>query len=201
MPSTKAYTRVNFENYPSTNTPVNETNLNKLDKGIDDLDDLLVTARNNIETLGTSMQNVEQDLSTFAFRVDSVTQKKQVSSDNGVTWENFSGGVYYLGTGTSFNVAALFPNDYANLTVDNFIFQPGTISCSVNGNGGFRTYMSTTGSVNISKNYNASTGAFTLTNTSKSLSVRDSETQASANSTASLTNIKVYLVIGDIESV
>jgi len=51
MPATKAYTRVNFENYPSTNTPLNETNLNKLDKGIDDLDDLLVTARNNIKTL------------------------------------------------------------------------------------------------------------------------------------------------------
>ena len=33
-----AYTRVNWENLPSTNTPVNATNLNKMDKGIKDLD-------------------------------------------------------------------------------------------------------------------------------------------------------------------
>lgn len=32
-----AYTRVNWENLPSTNTPVNATNLNKMDKGIKDL--------------------------------------------------------------------------------------------------------------------------------------------------------------------
>ena len=51
MPAVKTYTKVNFQNYPSTSTPLNATNLNKMDKGIDDLDDLLVTARNNIETL------------------------------------------------------------------------------------------------------------------------------------------------------
>lgn len=33
-----AYTRVNWENLPSTNTPVNATNLNKMDAGIKDLD-------------------------------------------------------------------------------------------------------------------------------------------------------------------
>lgn len=34
-----AYTRVNWENLPSTNTPVNATNLNKMDAGIKTLDD------------------------------------------------------------------------------------------------------------------------------------------------------------------
>ena len=33
-----AYERVNWENLPSTKTPVNATNLNKMDKGIRDLD-------------------------------------------------------------------------------------------------------------------------------------------------------------------
>lgn len=62
MPATKAYTRVNFENYPSTNTPLNATNLNKVDKGIDDLDDLLVTARNNIETLQSNATTDEANI-------------------------------------------------------------------------------------------------------------------------------------------
>lgn len=31
-----AYTRVNWEDLPSTNTPINATNLNKMDKGIED---------------------------------------------------------------------------------------------------------------------------------------------------------------------
>lgn len=33
-----SYTRVNWENLPSTNTPVNATNLNKMDAGIKGLD-------------------------------------------------------------------------------------------------------------------------------------------------------------------
>jgi hypothetical protein len=33
-----AYTRVNWEDLPSTNTPINATNLNKMDKGIKDLE-------------------------------------------------------------------------------------------------------------------------------------------------------------------
>ena len=31
-----AYTRVNWEDLPSTNTPINATNLNKMDEGIED---------------------------------------------------------------------------------------------------------------------------------------------------------------------
>ncbi len=34
-----SYTRVNWENLPSTNTPLNATNLNKMDAGIKALDD------------------------------------------------------------------------------------------------------------------------------------------------------------------
>jgi hypothetical protein len=51
MPAVKTYTRVNFQNYPSTSTPLNATNLNKLDKGIDDLDDEVVTVKNAIENM------------------------------------------------------------------------------------------------------------------------------------------------------
>ena len=44
-----SYTRVNWENLPSTNTPVNATNLNKMDAGIKTLDDNYnAVAQNNI---------------------------------------------------------------------------------------------------------------------------------------------------------
>lgn len=38
----KAYTRVNYENTPSHETPLSATNLNIMDKGIDDLDDRII---------------------------------------------------------------------------------------------------------------------------------------------------------------
>ena len=44
-----SYTRVNWENLPSTNTPLNATNLNKMDAGIKTLDDNYnAVAQNNI---------------------------------------------------------------------------------------------------------------------------------------------------------
>lgn len=39
----KAYDRINWENYPSDATPLNETNLNKLDSATDTLDDRVIT--------------------------------------------------------------------------------------------------------------------------------------------------------------
>ena len=37
----KRYTRVNWQNSPSTVTPISAENLNKMDKGIDDVDSAL----------------------------------------------------------------------------------------------------------------------------------------------------------------
>lgn len=39
----KAYKRINWENYPSDATPLNETNLNRLDSATDTLDDRVIT--------------------------------------------------------------------------------------------------------------------------------------------------------------
>jgi hypothetical protein len=44
----KRYIRLNFQNSPSTATPLNSTNLNKMDKGIDDIDTALENHLNNI---------------------------------------------------------------------------------------------------------------------------------------------------------
>lgn len=38
----KAYSRIDWENYPSDKTPLNETNLNKMDAAIDELDNRIV---------------------------------------------------------------------------------------------------------------------------------------------------------------
>ena len=42
------YTRVNWEDLPSTNTPINATNLNKMDEGIKDLENDITNLENNI---------------------------------------------------------------------------------------------------------------------------------------------------------
>ena len=39
----KAYNRINWENYPSDRTPLNETNLNKLDVGVNELDNRVIS--------------------------------------------------------------------------------------------------------------------------------------------------------------
>ena len=38
----KAYNRIDWENYPSGKTPLNETNLNKMDAAIDELDNRII---------------------------------------------------------------------------------------------------------------------------------------------------------------
>ena len=59
-----AYTRVNWENYPSTNTPINEDNLNNMDNGIyqNDL---------NIATLQSTVSNLQ-------IKVDSLVDGDEV---------------------------------------------------------------------------------------------------------------------------
>ena len=79
--------------------------------------------------------------------------------------------VYYLGTGTSFNVKSKLPNDYNKLTNANFI-----VGASGIGSATTRPYSYGKGDItfsvgtkNISKSYNASTGVLTLSNTSYSI--------------------------------
>lgn len=52
-----SYTRVNWENLPSTNTPVNAENLNKMDAGIASLDTHMTNAETNIEQISGRLEN------------------------------------------------------------------------------------------------------------------------------------------------
>lgn len=54
----KRYTRVNFQNRPSVATPLNDVNLNILDKGIDDLDNAIVDLENAIGNLENANTNI-----------------------------------------------------------------------------------------------------------------------------------------------
>lgn len=53
-----AYTRVNWENLPSTNTPVNATNLNKMDAGIKDLDNGQTSLQTQINNLPKNVKQI-----------------------------------------------------------------------------------------------------------------------------------------------
>jgi hypothetical protein len=54
----KRYIRINFQNSPSTVTPLNATNLNKIDKGIDDLDNAIEAINDNLATVITMTSGV-----------------------------------------------------------------------------------------------------------------------------------------------
>ena len=71
-----AYKRVNWENLPSTKTPVNADNLNKMDKGIKDLDDLI----NEQEKVLTNITEIKTENLSFTnpekFNTGNVTSVK-----------------------------------------------------------------------------------------------------------------------------
>lgn len=56
-----AYTRVNWENLPSTNTPVNATNLNKMDAGIKTLDTGKLDKAMTVTTANTNLNDYKSD--------------------------------------------------------------------------------------------------------------------------------------------
>lgn len=72
MAYSKSYNRINWENYPSDHSPINETNLNKMDAAIDTLDNRVVsldTAKASEADVLTMVQNVTYDKGTGIFTV------------------------------------------------------------------------------------------------------------------------------------
>lgn len=82
MPAVKTYTRVNFQNYPSTSTPLNATNLNKMDKGIDDLDDEVVTVKNAIENMSFDADSISYDNTSSGLQATDVQDAVDEINDN-----------------------------------------------------------------------------------------------------------------------
>ena len=114
----------------------------------------------------------------------------------GVTHSGNSGTtVYYLGTGTSFDVSNI--PGYQNLTDENFIV--GALSMNVSGGGGcpYRDdiSMSVSGGGTISKTYVPSTGKLTISQISGSASVN----HGGASGKFSMGSYFAYLVKGRIK--
>ena len=68
----KSYTRINWENYPSDETPINETNLNKMDAALDLVDDRVLsidTSKADKLEVSSLVSEVEYDESTGTFTV------------------------------------------------------------------------------------------------------------------------------------
>ena len=67
-----AYIKTDWEDFPSTNTPINAQNLNKMDAGIKDLD-------NNVSSLITRMTNAETNIDDIT-----IVQAVEYSYNNNV---------------------------------------------------------------------------------------------------------------------
>lgn len=68
----KAYARIEWENYPSEETPVNETNLNKMDGALDEVDNRVITLsveKLDKETAYDMVKGVIFDESTGIFTI------------------------------------------------------------------------------------------------------------------------------------
>ena len=76
----KVYSRINWENYPSTDTPLNETNLNTVDYAVDTIDDRVI-----------SLDTTKADQSDFLTVVQNVT----LNTTTGVLTVTFVNGTTY----------------------------------------------------------------------------------------------------------
>ena len=108
-----------------------------------------------------------------------------------------SNSVYYLGTGTSFDIKTLLPDiDYESLKENNFIVctvsGSATASCSTNS----ATQRNTSASFTPTKSY--TNGVLSVAGLSNNGS--DSGTKGSINVWGGI-NVSVYLVVGDIVSI
>lgn len=68
----KAYNRINWENYPSDSTPLNEDNLNKMDVAINEIDNRVIsldTTKLPVATAYTMVKDVEFDEKTGVFTI------------------------------------------------------------------------------------------------------------------------------------
>ena len=68
----KAYNRINWENYPSDSTPLNEDNLNKMDIAINEVDNRVIsldTTKLPVATAYTMVKDVEFDEKTGVFTI------------------------------------------------------------------------------------------------------------------------------------
>ena len=75
----KLYQRINWQNYPSDSTPLNESNLNKMDAAVDGIDDRVVTLDTTklpVATAYTMVKDVAFDEKTGVFTITKLNGTK-----------------------------------------------------------------------------------------------------------------------------
>ena len=60
---TKLYSRINWKNRPSKNTPINETNLGKIDYALDEIDNRILVLNKDVSDLQTELNRSLNGLS------------------------------------------------------------------------------------------------------------------------------------------
>lgn len=75
----KTYSRINWENYPSENTPLNESNLNRIDYATNEIDDRVIA----LDTQKASVQEISALVSSIS--VDDMTGEITITKYNGST--------------------------------------------------------------------------------------------------------------------
>lgn len=75
----KAFQRINWQNYPSEDTPLNESNLNRMDSALDTIDDRVITLDTE-KADGTVVANLIQTIA-----IDDETGEITITKQNGST--------------------------------------------------------------------------------------------------------------------
>lgn len=116
----KVYSRINWKNYPSTDTALNENNLNRMDKALDDLDNRVIeqdSTKAPVETVNNMVRDWTIDESTGVITVTRQDGSKIMFDLNiekiPVSFELSDSGILTMTTddGTKFtaNIGAMIP--------------------------------------------------------------------------------------------
>lgn len=139
----KVYSRINWENFPSEYTPINEANLNRIDLGLDSLDNRVIemdAIKVNKEVANTLVKNWTIDEKTGIITIEKLNGEKILFDLNiekiPVNFKLSEDGILTMTTddGTKFtaNIGAMIPV----LTFED----SDTIAVSVSGEGVNKTY-------------------------------------------------------------
>lgn len=139
----KVYSRINWKNYPSTDTALNENNLNRMDKALDDLDNRAIeqdSTKAPIETVNNMVKDWTIDETTGVITVTKQNGSKIMFDLNiekiPVSFELSNSGILTMTTsdGTQFtaNIGSMIPI----LTFN----ESDQIAVSVSGSGVNKTY-------------------------------------------------------------
>lgn len=117
---------------------------------------------------------------------------------DGKTNAGSAGQIYYLGTGTSFDVSGI--PGYQNFTEDNFIIDLVSLKCNVSSWGVGESSASGSNTSVVNKTYDATAGTLKISGAGISASARHINGGCGASASTSLT-INVYLVAGKINCI